>query len=690
MWLRTVLLAVVAVCVGGCQCGAPVSGIAPSLSASPKLAFGPVRVGAQVERAVTLTSRTQATVTVGEVRVEGSGASAFTVVSKPDIVEPLGEAEVVVRFSPDDAVSLSARLIVASDDPENPTSQVALSGQGAWPELAVRPRCEASANCTAQVEAEPPAIDFGAEPLLRQTPLAVTALPALEVSNDGLVDVVVSALRLEGPDAAAFTPEGQLATGGQRLAPGEGFNVPVRFVPTDAAQGDYAAALVVESDAHAGPAQVSLTGRLRANAPPTVCANLVRVVPPSATMPPREYGSAQAWDAVQTPPAGGYDFSGTRDVRPGDLVLLSASAPSGEGPTCSFDPEDGRVGLTYAWRVLSSPAGSAPPTLSGAGTDTAQLRPVATGLYELELTVADAQGSSTSVQLRFAVAIKQDLVVQLEWPGTPGVDLDLHLVRPSSADGGVFSGVFDAFEGGASGRTAGDINGYAVTVQRAMPAAAFDFDWGLAGTSDDPRLNVDDTGAGALLENVSLDFPENDEACATASCRYKVLVHAFADGRTLTPPACTIDGTACRDGDACDCAGDARCVADEAPIGDAGVGHGACVPPAHPVVRIFFHGSPTPAAEIPLASLTPPDALAVGAPCLMWYAADVVWPARSSIGTLADGGTPAPTVEARGADASGRITAPLVSRFGYRAPGAARCSPDITVDGTAWYAEQPR
>ncbi|MEW5737362.1 MAG: choice-of-anchor D domain-containing protein [Myxococcota bacterium] len=689
LWCLVLLLS-----AAGCNCKQNVNTIPPSLGVTPAgVDFGQVKVNESAVRTVRLAARTQAQVTISSVTIEGAGRGAFTLGAAPAQVAPLAEEPLEITFHPTALEASVATLVIASDDPDRPTTRVALAGEGAKPILQVTPTCDAQLGCRGTVTVTPPAIDFGAEPKDRLVPIPETQLPTVVVVNAGPVALLVTKLAVEGADAAAFTFTGTLEPGGRVLQASEGFNVPIRFTPTSETQQSYAAELVIESDdADAMRLTVALAGTLRPNLPPEVCANLVRVVPPPSGDAPRDYSSASEWDSLRMPPAGGYDFSARRDVRPGDLTIFSASSPGEVNSSCSFDPEDGRTSLTYAWRLVSTPRGAEGLGLSGATTPQVQLRPVVTGEYVLELTVADVQGHATTVPIKFAVAVKEDLVAQLQWSGAADVDLDVHLVRPSAADGGAFAGVFDFFSHGAASKTSGDINGYAVTTQRAMPGAGFDFDWGQPGSSDDPRLNVDDTGSGALLENVSLNYPENDAPCATASCRYKVLVHYFKDARNHAPAACFVTGDAgCLDGDACGCATPQRCVADGAPIGDAGVGAGKCFPAPNPVVRLFFRGSPTPAAVIPLDTLVPPDELVLGAPCQMLYVADVEWPAKSAVGSLPDGGTPPPVVQVKGADVNGRITAPVVSRFGWRQTGGSlQCSPDVTLGGVQWYAEQPR
>ncbi|MCA2978141.1 MAG: hypothetical protein INH37_07645, partial [Myxococcaceae bacterium] len=341
-----------------------------------------------------------------------------------------------------------------------------------------------------------------------------------------------------------------------------------------------------------------------------------------------------------------------------------------------------------------------PPTLATPTAPTMSFRPVASGDYVVELTVSDGQ-VSTTVTGRVRCAVKQDLVVQLEWNGFERVDLDLHLVRPSARmPGERFGGVFQFFDAvrgdGGISQTSGDLNGYAVRQRQALPGA--NFDWGGPGEADDPRLALDNTGmvgSGAeaeLVELASLDQPENDERCATTSCSYGVFVHYFGDARAIaTAPACTVTGQAgCRDGERCACSmPEARCVAEAAPLGDAGVGSGKCYPAPRPVVRIFARGEASPAAVIPLETLLPPDLLAIGAPCQMLEVAEIRWPARTLKGSLPDGGSPPPVVIVAGADDGGRVVSPQVGRFGVRPSGGLQCSADLSVGGGPWYGQNP-
>lgn len=695
--MRSFLLIALFGAVAGCKCGPTVAKVNPSLGVSPAgLDFGQVKVGQSKQLTVRLESQTRTAVVFSSIAVEGTGAGAYRLGTSPMQLDPLGNATMTVTFTPPAVAAFTASLVIKSNDADRPSTRIALAGEGALPKLELTPDCQASRGCTATVVVDPPSIDFGMEPLVRLMPIDPTKLPTLVVVNAGSVPLIVTGAAFGGVDAAAFSVAGNLPfpDGGVTLEPSAGFNLPIRFVPTSEQQASYAGSLTITSDDPDQPSiTVPLTGTLRPNLPPVVCANLVRVVPQLVGDAPRDYASSTFWAPLLIPPAGGYDFTVNRDVRPDELAVFSATSDSADATRCSTDPEDGRTGLTYRWRLTAAPQGVQNLALSGATTAQVQLRPIATGQYTLELTITDSRQNSTVVTMRFAVAIKQDLVAQLEWEGFAGVDLDVHLVRPSAVDGGdPFSGAYAFFNAGASGKTSGDLNGYAKRTKDNNAGAGFDFDWGIPGDTDNPTLNLDDRGAGQLIENVSLNYPENDPLCATTACTYRVMVHYFEDLRTpMSPPACNVDGgVGCLDGEACSCAANFRCVAESAPAAGPAVGNGKCYPAPRPVLRLFFKGSPTPANVIPLEGLMPADEVLLGAPCKLWHVADIAWPPVTAIGSLPDGGTPPAVVTVIGADGTGRVTTPSIARFGVRAVGGSlRCEPDTTQNAVQWYSRQP-
>ncbi|MDX2014603.1 MAG: choice-of-anchor D domain-containing protein [Myxococcaceae bacterium] len=652
----------------GCRQSA-VKTVEPRLgTGAPTLDLGVTKVGQPATRTLELSALTQADV---ELTHSLEGDSTFSLDEVPVRLGGLTTAPVSVRFLPTAAGPATATLTLRSNDVTTPTQTVTLEAQGAFAGLVVAPACDAASGCTGTTTSRPPSIDHGEEPLLRRLPLEEAALPAVVLRSTGLVPVTLTA-RIVGPDAAAFTLTRPAPL---ELPAGETVRLPVRFVPTEQRAGPFSASLVIESDAPAAArVDVALSGRARPNQAPSVCLNLSEVQPPGGA-PPVTFGAATDW--VRPAPAGGYDFTASRVIPPRAVVTFSAHAPGGPRE-CTADPEDGRLLLTYAWALEASPAGAPPPALAGDQGPVLRLAPVATGDYGVRLTVRDAQGNASEASARFRVEVRNELVVQLSWSGPDGggagVDLDLHLVRPGGSPFGV-----TAADGGA---TTDDVSG--ATVGSAVTALGLTSDWGQPGPSDDPRLNVDDSGDGPLVENISLDGPAL--GCTATSCRYGVFVHAFRDARPVAGgPACTVSG--CVDGEPCGCPSGLRCVADAAPRDGGATGAGRCRSPVQAQVRVFARGAAI--ATLPLPSLMPPDVLALSAPCQLLHVADVEWP-RAGV----DAGV---TVRAIGADPSGRITTPSLSRFGWRPPGptpSLSCTPNTRLPLPAgqapWFAEEPR
>lgn len=687
--MRRLAVCFLLLAASACRCGGNVNRVNPSIGTNPvQVDFGPVKVGTTATISVRVSAQTQAQLILSDVSVTSS-SGVFTLTKTLESVAGLSTDTLDLTYQPIAYQADLGELVIKSNDPDYPELKLPISGEGAKPILKVVPQCEVAQKCTGTATLTPPAIVYAPEPYARLREIPVTELPNVNILNDGPVEMLLTRLSIEGPDAAAFIFQGNsaLPAGGLPIEAQAGVNLAIRFKPTSDTKTSYSAEVVIEADDPDLPqVRVALSGTLRPNLPPKVCANIIRVRPIDDTE--RDYSTAADWAPLLVPPVAGYDFTATRDVAPRAEAIFSAISNAADETACTSDPEDGRIGLTYQWAVTSTPTGAGTLGLSGATTSQATLRPLVTGEYALSLTVRDTQGNATVVPIKFAVAVKQDLVAQLQWAGSTDVDLDIHLVRPSAVTNGAdpWSGVFSFFNQGTAGTTSGDMNGYSALRQK--NTAGFDFEWGATGTSDDPRLNLDDTGSGALVENVSLNKPENDPLCATSPCSYKVLVHYFKDGRAPPSINCTVDGgTGCKDGEACDCAAPKRCVANEAPMNVSPSGTGKCFDSPRPVVRIFLKGSPVAAATIPLDTLSPADDLTLGAPCHMLYVADVVWPSKADAGFAPDGGPGLANIVVKGADGTGRITAPLWTRFGFRQNGSLQCSPDDTT--RSWYTKQP-
>jgi len=171
----------------------------------------------------------------------------------------------------------------------------------------------------------------------------------------------------------------------------------------------------------------------------------------------------------------------------------------------STDP-DGQA-LSYAWRIGSAPAGSS-VAISNPSSARPTLFAQLAGDYLICLTVTDTtscRGAEKCVTMHVVPASK--IHVQLTWDKDE-TDVDLHFML----DG--ISNFLDDGQGGVGGGTNCNRAKDCSWVCR-VPA------WGAAGTTDDPRLDIDDLD-GLGPENVNLDAPFNQNP-------YVIAVHYWCD-----------------------------------------------------------------------------------------------------------------------------------------------------------------
>ena len=156
----------------------------------------------------------------------------------------------------------------------------------------------------------------------------------------------------------------------------------------------------------------------------------------------------------------------------------------------SYDP-DGSI-TDYSWTLYSSPPG-ATSTMPGGTANRRGFTPDVAGEYIGELVVTDNDGLVSEPCYATLNATAGDgLWVESFWTNS-GDDMDLHLLD----DGGVLTTDSDCYFANC---TWGSLN------------------WGGAGTSDDPILDLDDI-PGTGPENINIDSP--------ARGTYKVYVHDY-------------------------------------------------------------------------------------------------------------------------------------------------------------------
>jgi hypothetical protein len=106
---------------------------APNIEVTPaSLDFGKVQINTTSDKTVTIRNTGTEVLNISSITsITISGSQAFTIVSQSLNQIPAGEARnVTVRFSPTGELPYAGNLIISSDDPDTPSIQVPLTGEG--------------------------------------------------------------------------------------------------------------------------------------------------------------------------------------------------------------------------------------------------------------------------------------------------------------------------------------------------------------------------------------------------------------------------------------------------------------------------------------------------------------------------------------------------------------------------------
>jgi PKD repeat protein len=179
---------------------------------------------------------------VGTITLTGTNADQFAIQNdnaSGETIAPAGSRTLQVVFSPTSVGAKSAALSIPSNDPDEPTVTVPLSGVG----VAAEP----------DISVSPPSKDFG-DVLVGSSSPAQT----FTVSNVGGADLDVYTITITGTNANQFAKQNDNVSG-ETIAPGGSRTVQVVFGPTSA--GAKVAALSIPSNDPDEPTvTVSLTG----------------------------------------------------------------------------------------------------------------------------------------------------------------------------------------------------------------------------------------------------------------------------------------------------------------------------------------------------------------------------------------------------------------------------------------------
>jgi hypothetical protein len=339
--------------------------------------FGPVPLLNEKQLELVLSNVGRAPLQVTSAAVQEPGVP-FRVVSVPGELSAGTSAQVVVSFRPTAEESYAATLVLQTDDPDYPSVNVRLLGQG---------------STRAKMELVPEALDFGT------VAEGTSSVKTLTVRSTGTADLLLEDIAMVDGTPSAFAFVGSTKT-----------PATVKAVAETGLPGEIQ--LTVKFTAEPG-APATLGGALR-----------LRGTDPDRTevLVPLTAAINRAPIAVIAP---------VGNAAPGMVVQLDG--------TGSNDP-DGNTPLTYKWTLRQKPLGSTTViTPTDAATASMTLDATLPGQYEVQLEVTDALGAKSLVPARLSVVASpaQKLLVELFWDNAV-TDLDLHVTNaPTAALGGV-------------------------------------------------------------------------------------------------------------------------------------------------------------------------------------------------------------------------------------------------------------
>ena len=321
---------------------------APDIKAHPlSLTFGSqdVAAGASPRKTVTITNEGDADLGfTAPITITGTDPSAFAIASDSgeDPLPPGGTRTVEVAFDPASAGVKSAALTIESDDPDEATVNVGLSGTGLDREIVVAPM----------------SLSFGSQDVL----VGASPTKTVTITNEGDADLgFTGPVTLTGSDAGAFVVAGD--TGEDPLPPGGTRTVLVAFDP--ASVGAKSATLTIESDdADEATVNVDLSGTgTRVGEPgygsdpaPGVTIDVGAVAvggTVSGTLTVSETGEATL---VVTPTLDGPDAA-CFGVSPSALTIADGEAPQNVTIDCTPSVQGTLAAtLTVAHNAMGSPA----------------------------------------------------------------------------------------------------------------------------------------------------------------------------------------------------------------------------------------------------------------------------------------------------------------------------------------------
>ena len=218
----------------------------PQAAVSGGLNFGTVCNGATVDQTITVTNTGQAPLTINSVTISGAATPGLSVLPSPSLPQTIAvgaSLTFTIRFAPSGVGGgpIVGNVVVATDDPNNPSISVPISGTVGAASVTI------SSN----------ALDFGGVATDNRTSPG-TADRTVTIGNTGSCALSLSSLSITGPNAGDFSIVGAPGLP-VSIANASSITLTVRFNPS--AAGARSATLLVGTTDPLNPSKsVALTG----------------------------------------------------------------------------------------------------------------------------------------------------------------------------------------------------------------------------------------------------------------------------------------------------------------------------------------------------------------------------------------------------------------------------------------------
>lgn len=373
--MRTVDLCLLVSLAAGCAAqDSKIVALSPDIVVAPgEVDFGPVVKLYSETVAVQILNTGRGPLDIESIELEVAGGDdTIFAISATDDLPPLGPGDVTevdVTFTPQNYVDYRARLLVTSDDEDQPVLAVPIDGSGV---VGSTPDINLSAN----------SIDFGTV----ATDETATGYVTIENVGDGELDI--AALELEdGPFSLVTDPSEQTLAGG-----GE-FTVIVEYTPTDDEEGHTADLVVQSNDPDEPTVSVVLLG-----------------------------GNGGSYQD----PIAHIDCAALAGVTPPRTIVMDGRLS--DDPEDISDVHE----LEFEWSLVRRPELSRTYFMNPE-QETPELFIDVAGVYEVQLVVTDFNGiESEPVTCVADITPDEQLYIALSWD-TNDSDLDLHLVPEGQA-----------------------------------------------------------------------------------------------------------------------------------------------------------------------------------------------------------------------------------------------------------------